>query len=455
MDKTLERVLAHAEANRDKYLSDLLTVLKQPSISTQGVGMDDCCALVVRLAKEYGIDARLIPTAGYPVVYAEIPGPADAPTVLIYGHYDVQPPEPEADWDSPAFEPTIRNGRIYARGAGDNKGQFWCHLAAIDAWLKIAGSLPVTVKLIIEGEEEVGSRNLKAFLRDNRDLLAADLLFWSDGWMHTNGDPVVSLGARGMCYVELEAHGANQDLHSGNIGGNVPNPAWDLVQLLATMVEGDGKVLIEGFYDSIKPPTAIEREALVKIPFDEAAALKELGLKAFAGRKDMTYFEKLMFYPTFTICGLVSGYTGQGSKTVLPHVARAKIDIRLVVDMDPADMFRKVEAHVKKHAPKIGIRQLGGTPPAKTPIDHPYTAAFVAAARTGFGVDPVVRPTMGGSSPDYLFHSVLELPVFCLPYANHDENNHAPNENIKLNCFYGGIRSSAALLTELAAMGKK
>jgi acetylornithine deacetylase/succinyl-diaminopimelate desuccinylase-like protein len=451
----LDRVLAHADASRTRYVADLFTLLRQPTISTQGIGMAEGADLLVRMMRSYGIPARLVPTPGAPVVYAELPGPPGSPVVLIYGHYDVQPPEPLEEWLSPPFEPVVRDGRIFARGAGDNKGQTWCHMAAIRSWLEVAGRVPLTIKLAIEGEEECGSKNLKGFLLQHRELLAADLVYWSDGWMHETGAPAVTLGARGNCYIELEARGANRDLHSGNIGGNVPNPAWDLVRLLATMVDGDGRVLVEGFYDHIQPPSPAERAALAKIPFDPQAVLADLELDAFWGRPDLTYHEKLMFWPTFTICGLGSGYTGPGSKTVLPHRAIAKLDMRLVMDMDPSDIFGKVAAHVRKHAPHIKVRQLGGTPPSKTPIDHPYTAVMVQAARLGFAVEPVVLPSSGGSSPDHLFTRELGMPIFCIPYANPDENNHAPNENIKLDCFFGGIRTSAALFSLLAAHAGK
>jgi acetylornithine deacetylase/succinyl-diaminopimelate desuccinylase-like protein len=449
-DPTLQRVIDHIDSFRDVYMQDLFTLLRQPSISTQGIGMEACSRLTMDLMRAYGIPARLVPTPGAPVVYAEIPGPPGAPVVLIYGHYDVQPPEPLEEWLSPAFEPTIRNGRIYARGAGDNKGQMWCHAAAVHSWMKAAGRLPVTVKLAIEGEEEIGSKNLAAFLRENRDLVQADLVYWSDGWMHETGDPAVAMGARGNCYIELEARGANRDLHSGNIGGNVPNAAWDLVKLLSTMVDDQGKVCIEGFYDHILPPTPAERKALEKIPFDSAAVLNDLGLDRFWGRPDFSYHEKLMFWPTLTICGLGSGYTGKGSKTVLPHRALAKLDMRLVVDMDPEDIFRKVKAHAARHAPGVEVRKLGGTPPSKTPVDHPFMPAMIAAVRHGFRRDPVVLPSSGGSSPDHLFTKGLGLPMFCIPYANPDENNHAPNENIRIDCFFNGIKTSAALFSELA-----
>lgn len=438
------------EKHKDEYLETLFRLLRQPSISTQGVGVEECAALVAEILEANGISARIMPTAGLPVVYGERKAADDAPTVLIYGHYDVQPPEPYEEWISPPFEPEIRDGRIYARGAGDNKGQFVAHILALKL-LDDLGLMPkLNVKFLLEGEEESSSPNLPPFIEQHRDLLKADLLYAADGPMHPTDRPVVFFGLRGNLKMELIAVGANRDLHSGNFGGPVPNPAWTLVQLLATMRSPEGRVLIEGFYDNVVPPTDYERELIARMPSDADAVKRDLGIDEFDGPPELSYYEKVMFQPTLTITGFNTGYTGTGAKSVIPSRAVLKLESRTVPNQTADEIYAKIERHVKQHAPGVSIRKLAGTYPSRTSPELPVSRAIVAAVGEAWGVEPVVTPAIGGSSPNYLFTNVLGIPAIWATYAPADENNHAPNENIRVDDYFKGILASALVYRRVA-----
>ncbi|MDQ3411926.1 MAG: M20/M25/M40 family metallo-hydrolase [Chloroflexota bacterium] len=447
---TLDQVLAVCAANRERDLADLVRLLRQPSISAEDSGVAECAALVQQFFLDAGFAPTLLPTAGHPMVFAERSGAAGQPTVLIYGHYDVQPPDPVAAWVSPPFEPAIRDGRLFARGAGDNKGQFFAQLAGVRAWLETAGELPVNVKFLIEGEEETGSPHLEALVAEHRELLAADLVYTSDGPVIDDAYPIVVYGVRGLLYVELTARGAKHDLHSGNWGGIAPNPAWTLVRLLNTMLDADNNVVIPGFGDDIQPVSPRMRRAMDAIPLDQARSLEELGIGQLPPPAGAPYFDRLMARPTLNIAGITSGYGGAGSKTVLPAEATVKIDMRLVPNQDPDDIFDKVSAHVRAVAPEVKIQRLGSMRPSSTPLDHPFAVPVRRAVERGFGSRPVDVPLLGGSLPDAVWTKTLGLPSFLVPYANHDEANHAPNENLVVERFYAGIRTAAALLAELA-----
>ena len=448
----MQQIFEYIDRNRERFLQELFTLLRQPSISAQNQGVAECAELLRSQLAAIGVPARVLPTAGHPVVFGELKSPGAKQTVLIYGHYDVQPPDPLDQWKSAPFDPTIRDGRIWGRGAGDNKGQLFAHVKAVEAVLRTASALPVDVKFLFEGEEEVGSRNLRAFLEANRALLAADCCYCSDGGMYPEDQPTIVLGVRGNLYVEVTARGANRDVHSGNLGPYVPHPAWRLVHFLSTLADASGKTQIKGFYNDMRAVTESERKALARIPFD-TGVLTGLGLTPEPGKGGPFYFERVMFQPAMNICGLTSGYGGPGMKTAVPHVATAKIDMRLVVDMDPDDIFAKFTAHAKAHGfGDLEIQRLGSFYPSRTSIDHPLGRAAAAAARQGFGKEPLVIPCMGGSDPDYYFTKVLGVPRVNVPYAPHDENNHAPNENITLEGFFGGIKTSAAFLHEAAKL---
>ena len=447
----MKDVFQYVETHRDRFLKELLALLRQPSISAQDVGVTECAELVRRFMDEAGAEARLIPTPGYPVVYGQVPAPGARRTVLIYGHYDVQPPEPLELWETPPFEPSLRNGRIYARGAGDNKGQMFAHLKAIEAVLRTRGRLPVNLKLCFEGEEEISSKNLPEFVAKNRELLAADVVYASDGPMHPSG-PMVFFGCRGLLYLELTAHGAKRDLHSGNYGGVAVAPAARLVQALASLWTNRGKVAVGGFYDRVRRPSPADRRVLRAIPFDERSVRKDLGCLPVTAAAAGAYYRRLLIQPNLNIAGLTAGYQGPGSKTIIPNLARAKLDVRLVMDQDPDEIEDRIRTHLKRRGfGDIEVKRLGAVPPSRTPVDHPLGRAVIRAVKQAWGRRPVIFPNLGGTIPDYLFTQVLGLPSIWVPYAPHDEANHAPNESITIEGFINGIRSTAAALFEIAA----
>ena len=448
----MREIFGYVDRNRERFLGELFTLIRQPSISAQNVGVAECASLLKSQMEAIGIPARILPTTGHPVVFGELASPEARRTILIYGHYDVQPPDPLDLWNTPPFEPTIKDGRIWGRGTGDNKGQFFAHLKAVEAVRTIAGHLPVNVKFLFEGEEEISSRSLRGFIEANRALLAADYAFCSDGPMLPNHQPTVLFGVRGILGVEVSAKGANRDVHSGNLGVFVPAPAWRLVHFLSTLKDPQGRILIEGFDADVVPPTPLERDMLRKIPFDPVV-LTGLGLPAGSPEAGAGFFERLMFQPALNINGLTSGYQGPGSKTIVPHRASAKLDMRLVVNQEPDDIFEKLVSHAKAHGfDDIEIERRGGFYPSRTPLDHPLGGAAARAVRQGFGKEPILQPCMGGSDPDYYFTKVLGIPRVNVPYAPHDENNHAPNESIMVEGFFSGIKTTAAFLHEAATL---
>ena len=443
--------LNYIEANRDNFTEKLFDLLRRPSISSQNVGVRECGEALAEMVKDAGMDAKLMETGGHPVVYAERIVDPDLPTVLFYGHYDVQPPDPLEEWLSPPFEPTVRDGRIFARGAADNKGQMLCHVLAVEAWHKAAGPLPVNVKMIFDGEEESGSVNLESFVSRHREMLAADVVYTSDGPMHESGRPYVLLGVRGILYVELHAQGARWDNHSGNKGGVVPNPAWILVDLLRTMRDENGRVLIEGFHDDVESPSERILELVRALPFDREGIRATLGYDGFQMDPE-TYYRRLLLEPTLNIAGFNSGYHGKGMKTIIPAAATLKMDMRLVVNQDPDDIFRKFEAHVRKHTPGVEVKKLGTMAPSRTSPDLPVVAEITEAVRSAYGTEPIIQPTLGGSLPDSVWTKIMGTPSVMVPYANADESNHSPNENLVAELFFDGIRCTCSVLARLGAM---
>jgi acetylornithine deacetylase/succinyl-diaminopimelate desuccinylase-like protein len=438
------------DARFDDYLETLFRLLRQPSISAQGVGVDECAELVVATLRDAGVDAKILPTEGSPVAYGEV-GSDDAPfTLLVYGHYDVQPPEPLDEWETEPFEPTIRNERIYARGVGDNKGQFLGSILAYKLLSELGAVPNIKLKFLIEGEEENGSKNLRSFVNGNKELLKADAFFAADGPMHPSGRPVVFFGVRGMVAAEVKVRGANRDLHSGNWGGPIPNGAWKLVELLSTMRTPEGRAAIEGFYEGVEPPTEFERKLLAEIPFDEKGTKGHLGITEFDGPAEMSYYEKIMFQPTFTIAGLNSGYTGAGKKSVIPSEAVVRLECRLVPGQQPDEVLEVIEQHVRMYVPDAEITKLAGQPPSKTSPELPVSRAAVASMEEAYGVPPVVMPLLGATAPNYIFTDDLGLPAIWTTYANYDEDNHAPNENMTLTAFRDGIVASAVLFQRMA-----
>jgi acetylornithine deacetylase/succinyl-diaminopimelate desuccinylase-like protein len=449
----METIYRYIDDNRDRFISELFTFLRQPSISSQGIGVDDCAQLLAGMLSDAGIRAEILPMGGKnnpPLVYGEVTSPGAEKTVLIYGHFDVQPPEPLEAWDSPPFEPVIRGGRIFARGSADNKGQLFAHIKAVEAILKTGGRLPVNLKFLCDPEEEIGSPSLEAFLKANAQRFSADMAYNADGAQDPSGRPILSFGNRGNCHVEINHREANRDLHSGQFGSVVPNPNWRVVPFLDSLMDSAGRVAIKGFYDDVVAPTEAERKAMADIPFDEKETLKQLGLKEFWGPKEMGYWEKIMFQPTLEICGFNSGYTGHGSKTVLPSSTNVKISMRLVKNQNSRNIFDKFTAHMKAHGfDDFEIDWRYGYNPCKTPIDHPMSRAIVPAVQKAFQKAPILYPVTGGSNPSSVLADVLGLPIVKVPYGSHDEANHAPNENLVVDLFIRGIKCSATVFDAL------
>lgn len=451
---SMHDVFSHIEANRDRFIARFLDYLKFPTISAQGIGIREGAQALAQVIRGVGLEAQIIETAFNPVVLGRLGQDASLPTVMLYGHYDVQPPEPLEDWTTPPFEPAIRNRRIYARGAGDNKGQHFAQLMAVESLLAMRKKLPCNIIVMVDGEEEVGSPGLPGFVEKNRELLkSADLVVTADGSMHPSGRPIIQFGVRGLANFELRARGANRDLHSGNYGNVAPNPLWTLVHLLASMKNAAGEILIEGFHDRILPPGQAELEAAALLPIDVPGLMAGLGLNQLDAPQDLPYFHRLMFRPTLTINGIHGGYGGPGMKTVLPSEAVAKCDIRLIDAQDPEEILRLVGAHVQRHAPDVEFIAKPMMKPSRTPMDSRFAKPLQQAILEARGVTPLLYPCVGGSLPDAVFSKGLGIPVFLIPYANHDQANHAPNENIEIDCFVAGIRTGAALLTHLGRMG--
>jgi acetylornithine deacetylase/succinyl-diaminopimelate desuccinylase-like protein len=445
----LSDIFAYVDAHRQEYLDRLFAYLRQPSISAHGLGIAETAKMIAGDLRAIGLEPRIVPTAGWPMVLGERHDAPGKPTVLLYGHYDVQPPDPLEEWVSPPFEPTIRDGRIFARGVGDNKGQHFAQILALEATIACRGALPCNVKVLLEGEEEIGSPRMAEFAREHRAELAADLVITSDGPVDESGQSRIVFGVRGVLSFALKARGANRDLHSGNWGGVAPNPLWTLVHLLGTMRNDRGEVTIEGFYDNVQPLTDLERRALAALPLDLEGVKASLDLAELDQPLERGFFERLSAWPTFTINGLHGGYGGPGSKTVLPHEAVAKCDIRLVEAQTADEIFAKVEAHVRAHAPGVAVVRQGSMEPSKTPLDSPYAGPIRRGIVAAQGAEPLLVPALGGSLPDYVFTKLLGIPAFNVPYANADEANHAPNENLEVERFYAGIKTGVGMVAEL------
>jgi len=441
----------YIENNRSRFLDELFTLLRQPSISTRNEGVQECAELLSGMMKQVGIETRIMETARHPVVYGEILKEG-APTVLVYGHYDVQPPEPFEAWHSPPFEPTIRDGRIYCRGSSDNKSQLFSYVKAVEAFRETVGEVPVSIKFLYEGEEEIGSPNLAPFIKEHGNLLKADLAFFSDSHIHESGRPLLILGLKGMVYVDLKVQCAADDTHSMRATA-IPNPAWRLVWALSTLKDKDSRILIPGFYDDVRELTDLEKQAVAEIPCDEEELRRYFGVKEFLpGRSSKAFYFNLVSEPTCNIAGFNAGFTGEGSKTVLPARAAAKMDIRLVPDQKPEDILDKLRRHLNARGfNDIEVISHHFLEPSRTPIDHPAVAIIKDSLRDVYGLEPIVFPNIGGSGPNYVFTKILGVPCFVVPHAGHDQANHAPNESMILEGYYRGIQTAVKTFEKLAA----
>jgi acetylornithine deacetylase/succinyl-diaminopimelate desuccinylase-like protein len=458
----MDKVIDFINVNRERYLEELKALLAIPSISALPAHAADvrrCADWCADEMRRVGLqNVRLIETPGNPVVYGDWLGAPDAPTILFYGHYDVQPVDPLDLWQSPPFEATIRDGEIYARGSADDKGQVFMHLKAVEAHLKQTGRLPVNMKFILEGEEEVGSEHLDDFVRGHKTELAADVVVISDSAMFARGVPSICYGLRGLVYFQLDLRGSNTDLHSGSFGGAVANPAFVLAQMLAQMKDRGGRIKIPGFYDDVRPLKEEERQAWKQLPFNERDYKKSFGMPKLFGETDYTTLERTWARPTFEVNGLLSGFTGEGAKTVLPAVAMAKVSMRLVPDQDPNKIAALFDAHVRKIAPKtveLKITRMHGGKPWMTSYDNQFVQAAARAIEHGFGKKPVFTRE-GGSIPVVsTFQEELGLPSVLFGVGLPDENAHAPNEKLDVANFHHGVIASAFLYSEIASVTAK
>ena len=446
-------------AQREKQLlADLFDFLRIPSVSARTENNPDTKRAAAWLHDRFariGFAVETIPTAGHPVVLAEWrKAPKGAPTFLVYGHYDVQPPEPLELWTTPAFEPTVRDGKLFARGSVDDKGQLFAHVAALETLLAVRGTLPVNVIVIAEGEEEVGSENLAPFIEANKQRLACDGVIISDSSMFAPGIPSILSSLRGLAYFEINVRGPASDLHSGSYGGAVVNPAMALARILATMHDENGKVAIPGFYDAVRPFPPAVIAGMRKLPFDEEQFRQEVGAPALGYEPQYTVLEKLWTRPTCEVNGLLSGWTGEGAKTVLPGVSMAKVSCRLVPDQEPSKIEELMKAHVAKVTPKgvtVSVKHLHGGRPWRADLEGPLFEAVKKALTAAFGREPVVTGE-GGSIPVVGdFERILGVPVLLMGFGLPGENAHAPDEWMSVENFNKGMRSIAALFEELGA----
>jgi acetylornithine deacetylase/succinyl-diaminopimelate desuccinylase-like protein len=453
-------ILDFIHSRRDHYVTELKHYLAIPSISALPMHADDvqrCARWTADEMRRIGLEnVQVNPTPGNPIVYGDWLHAPGAPTVLFYGHYDVQPVDPLNLWESPPFEPTVRDGEIYARGAADDKGQVFMHLKAIEAHLKQAGKLPINIKLLIEGEEEVGSNNLDDFIHAHKPQLGADVVVISDSAMFDRDVPSICYSLRGLVYFQIDLRGTKTDLHSGVFGGAVANPAMVLAQILAQAKDRGGRIKIPGFYDDVRPLSDQERAEWKKLPFSDRRYRQDLGAPKLFGESGYTTLERVWARPTFEVNGLLSGFTGEGAKTVIPAVAMAKVSMRLVPDQDPDKIATLFEAFLKRIAPKtveISVTRMHGGRPWITDIDNPYIRAAGRAIEQGFGKAPVFCRE-GGSIPVVsTFQRELGVPAVLFGVGLPDENAHAPNEKLDLGNFHGGIVSAAILYDEIGRIG--
>jgi acetylornithine deacetylase/succinyl-diaminopimelate desuccinylase-like protein len=453
----LQRFLSDNDARIRNELFDFLRI---PSVSAKSEHNGDtkrAAEWVKASLDKIGIPAKIYPTAGHPVVVGEWRKAPGAPTVLIYGHYDVQPAEPLELWTSPPFEPTVRNGNIFARGSVDDKGQLFLHVKALEAHLATRGRLPVNVVVIAEGEEEIGSEHLASFVEDQKKLLKADAVVISDSAMFAPGLPSILSSLRGLAYFEINVQGPKGDLHSGSYGGAVVNPAMALARILATFHDRDGRIAIPGFYKKVREWDPKIRKQMRSLPFDDKPLMKETDVKSLGGEKGYTTLEKLWIRPTCEVNGLLSGYTGEGAKTVLPAKAMAKVSCRLVPDQDPKEIEKLMKAHVAKVAPKgvkVTVQHLHGGRPWRAELNGGIYDAARTALRAAFGKDPVITGE-GGSIPVVGdFERILGAPVLLVGFGLPGENAHAPDEWMSEENFRVGMLAMATLWDEYAKNGK-
>jgi acetylornithine deacetylase/succinyl-diaminopimelate desuccinylase-like protein len=449
-------VQAYIDQNESRYREELFNLLRIPSISTDSSKKEDIRKAAQFLKAQFdGMKPHrvdIFETPGHPIVYAEFMAGADKPTVLVYGHYDVQPPDPLNLWNTPPFEPTVIDGKVYARGSSDDKGQAYTHVKAIEAYVKTGTPLPANVKFILEGEEEIGSPNLVPFVEAHKDLLKCDMVLISDTAMFAKDVPSLTYGLRGLAYMEVEVTGPNRDLHSGVYGGAIDNPVNVLCQMIAALKDEKGRILIDGFYDDVRALTEKERAEYRALPFDEAACKKELGVDALFGEEGYSTLERASARPTVDVNGIWGGYTGEGAKTVLPSKANAKISMRLVPNQEPKKIAALFEKHFKKLAPptvKVEVHEHHGGWPAITDLEFSGIKAAARAFEKVYGKKPLFARE-GGSIPIVAqFKRILGADSILMGFGLNTDALHSPNEHFHLADYQRGIKVSAQFFEEL------
>lgn len=446
------------DQNAPRLLDELKEFLRIPSVSTLPEHKPDIqrgAEFVAASLREVGLEhVEIIPTAGHALIYGDWLHAPDKPTVLCYGHYDVQPPDPLELWETPPFEPSVRNGNIYARGSADDKGQMYMHVKAVEALRAAAGELPLNVRFLIEGEEEVGGESIRKYVAENPRKLAADVALVSDSALYADGLPTLCIGLRGLVYLEVQATGPARDLHSGLYGGVAPNAVWGLVELLSKCKDGNGRILIPGIYDDVLPPSPQEKESWARLPFDEKAFLDaEVGSSALVVEPGSSVFDALWARPTFEVHGIAGGFTGAGQKTVIPATATAKVSFRLVPRQDPDRVIAAFRGFLERNTPRgvrIELRVLSASPAIMVNADHPaiQTAAQVFSEELG---KPTVFIRDGASIPVVGdFANYLGIPTVLMGFGLPDDGLHSPNEKFRLDNYYTGIKTIAHFFEEYA-----
>lgn len=454
-----DQILTYIDDNAERFVEELKSFLRIPSISADPAFNAEtrrAAEFVADEARRIGLNqVQIFETPGHPIVYGEWMGAEGKPTVLIYGHYDVQPVDPVNLWTSPPFEPTVRGDEIFARGSVDDKGQVFLHFKSLESVMRSNGALPVNVKILIEGEEEVGSPNLAPFIEAHRDLLKCDAVMISDTPMYDYDMPSITYGLRGLAYFEVHVVGADRDLHSGMFGGAVANPINALSEMIAKMKDEQGRIQLPGFYDGVIDVSAEERAQLGRLPYNVEDFRKMISIPATVGEAGYTDLERLWARPTLDVCGIWGGYQGEGAKTVLPSKAGAKISMRLVPNQTPEKVAEQMAQFVRENTPAgvtAEVVNLHGGPPALTPVDSVPVKAALAALQQAFGVEPFLIRN-GGSIPIVLdFERNLDAPVVLMGFGLPDQNAHAPDEKMNLKNYHRGIKSAALFLEEYARL---
>jgi acetylornithine deacetylase/succinyl-diaminopimelate desuccinylase-like protein len=449
---SIKQVYEYIDQHSNEFVKALAKLVRQPSVSAKGEGIQECAEMVERMLQKTGFSTRMIlEKDGNPVVYGEIRSKKSKKTLLFYDHYDVQPPEPLEEWEFEPFSGKVHRGRIYGRGTSDNKGNLVSRIKAVEAFVETVGEVPVNVKFFVEGEEEIGSPHLEPVLKKHEDLFHSDATIWEFGGTNHEGRPEIYLGLKGVLSMELRSKGAIRDTHSAN-APLVPNPAWRLVWALNTLKNEKDEILIEGFYDKVQKPSETELRLLKDIPLEEEKAKETLGLKEFLHNRKGIEAKKILFFsPTCTINGILTGYTGPGSKTVLPKEAMAKLDFRLVSNQTSDEILGKLARHLRKRGfTDIEIVNYGSTEPTRTPVTNTFVSVVAKAAEKVYRKKAVIYPTSAASGPMHLFRNILGGPVVSAGCSHADPKTHAPNENLTIEGFITGTKFMAKILEDLS-----